>query len=249
MNMLNWNFAVVCFTFLSLLNSEVRGAAEAVADAPDKKVPPVYAPIKDDPLLPRVLLIGDSISIAYTLPVRKLLAKKANLHRPPDNCGPTIKGIEKLDRWLGVEPWDVIHFNFGLHDLKYIGPEDGNLDTPTGHQQVPLSQYEANLRKLAARLKKTGATLIWCSTTPVPKEGTSNRVAGDSVKYNEAALKVMRDNGIAVNDLHAFAKPRLSDIQRPRNVHFTSPGSRILAEQVAASIEAALARRKAATQQ
>lgn len=42
-------------------------------------------PVADDPDLPRVLLIGDSISIGYTKPTRQLLAGKANVHRVPSN--------------------------------------------------------------------------------------------------------------------------------------------------------------------
>ena len=55
---------------------------------------PAMEKITDNPKLPRVLLIGDSISIGYTISVRKLLADKANVHRPPTNCGPTIGGID-----------------------------------------------------------------------------------------------------------------------------------------------------------
>lgn len=46
---------------------------------------PAYREIKDAPGLPRVLLIGDSISIGYTEPVRMELAGKANVHRIPTN--------------------------------------------------------------------------------------------------------------------------------------------------------------------
>jgi len=67
--------------------------------------------------LPRVLLIGDSVSVGYTLAVRKELEGKANVHRPPSNCGSTKIGMRDLDKWLGVGKWDVIHFNWGLHDL------------------------------------------------------------------------------------------------------------------------------------
>ena len=122
-----------------------------------KKAPnPVYAPIKDDPSLPRVLLIGDSISIGYTLPVRALLKGQANVHRPPTNCGPTIRGLQQIDAWIGKKKWDVIHFNWGLHDLKYMGPNGKNLAKPGtegSHQQVPPAEYEQNLHKLVARLK------------------------------------------------------------------------------------------------
>ena len=80
---------------------------------------PAMAEVKDIPGLPRVLLIGDSISIGYTVPVRELLEGVTNVHRPQTNCGPTTKGVDEIDAWLGDGKWDVIHFNFGLHDLKY----------------------------------------------------------------------------------------------------------------------------------
>src|SRR4051794_5451293 len=57
--------------------------------------------VKDDPKLPRVLLIGDSVSGGYTLPTRRALAGKANVHRAPENCGPASNGVKKLDAWLG----------------------------------------------------------------------------------------------------------------------------------------------------
>ncbi len=46
---------------------------------------------------PRVLLIGDSISMGYTLGVRARLAGKANVHRPPENCGDTARGVKSGD--------------------------------------------------------------------------------------------------------------------------------------------------------
>jgi acyl-CoA thioesterase-1 len=52
----------------------------------------------------------------------------------------------------------------------------------------------------------------------------------------------MDENQISINDLHAFALPRLAQIQRPANVHFTEEGSAALASRVAASIERALGR-------
>ena len=43
--------------------------------------------VRDNPALPRVLLIGDSVSRGYTQAVRRALAGKANVHRAPANCG------------------------------------------------------------------------------------------------------------------------------------------------------------------
>jgi acyl-CoA thioesterase-1 len=209
-----------------------------------KQLPnPAMAKIEDVPGLPRVLLIGDSISIGYTVPVRELMQGQANVHRPLTNCGPTTKGISELDQWLGSGKWDVIHFNWGLHDLKYVGSQGQNLTAPQApgsRQQVPIDQYEANLQKLVARLKQTGAKLIWRSTTPVPA-GAKGRVVGDSEKYNAIAKKIMDEHNIVIDDQYSFALKRLKEIQRPANVHFTPDGSRVLAKQVVAAVNKALA--------
>ena len=199
--------------------------------------------------LPRVLILGDSISIGYTLPVRAALKGVANVHRIPTNGGPTSKGREHIEDWLGASKWDVIHFNFGLHDLKYLGPKGQNLADPKGegsHQQVPIADYEKNLRTMVARLEKTGAELVWRTTTPVPP-GARGRVVGDSVKYNQAAAKVMKERKIAIDDMYTFCMPRLKEIMRPANVHFTPAGSKALAGRAVVAINAALKRRAASS--
>lgn len=191
------------------------------------------SPVVDLPGLPRVLLIGDSISMGYTLPVRTLLKGKANVHRPPTNCGATSVGLAGLAKWLGDKPWDVIHFNFGLHDAKL---------PPEGNRHAPPEVYEKNLRELVARLKTTRAKLVWAATTPVPNGGvlSPTRRFGSVDEYNRIAKKVMTENSIAINDLNAAIAPRLRELQQPNDVHFTSAGSELLARHVAASIESAL---------
>ena len=215
-----------------LLHADDHSYAQQRAAPRREAVPAAFAPIEDDPALPRVLLIGDSISVGYTLAVREALAGKANVHRPAANCGNTVKGLQYLSQWLGDGQWDVIHFNWGLHDLTSID------DKP----EVTINEYEKNLRELVARLKKTRATLVWCSTTPVPPGRRAPLKPEDVVRYNEVARKIMDENGIAIDDLYAFALPRLKEIQLPTNVHVTPEGSKTLAQQVAASIEAALER-------
>lgn len=218
-----------------LLAATVSAAEKQPAKAPS----PVLAAITDTPGLPRVLLIGDSISMGYTLPVRARIAGRANVHRPPVNCGDTARGVASLDQWLGSGRWDVIHFNFGLHDLKYLDAK-GQLAAPDQGRQVHApAQYEANLRKIVARLQRTGARLIFATTTPVPP-GSQGRVADDAARYNEVAGRVMRELGVAINDLHAVAASDLAKLQRPANVHFTDAGSERLADAVAARITALL---------
>lgn len=196
---------------------------------------PAMEPVTDQPGLPRVLLIGDSISIGYTLPVRDRLKGKVNVHRIPENGGPTTNGTAKLTKWLGTNQWDVIHFNWGLHDLKSMD---------NGKPQVSLEDYEKHLRELVKQLKKTNTKLIWCATTPVPEAKlTPPRKDSDVQAYNAVAKKVMGEHKIAINDLYAYTLPKLVEVQLPANVHFKKEGSEFLARKVVQSIEEALGKR------
>lgn len=193
--------------------------------------------------LPRVLLLGDSVSMGYTLPVRKKLQGIANVHRPAANCCDTTNGLRQLDKWLGNTHWDVIHFNFGLHDLKYHDA-NGKLVAPDkGQQTVPPEQYRKQLREITVRLQATGAKLIFATTTPVPP-GTEGRIAGSEKTYNDIARSVMAELGVPVDDLWAYVVEEQKKnpsgpkaIQFPANVHFNWQGCDQLADQVAASIK------------
>jgi acyl-CoA thioesterase-1 len=226
---------VLLFTLTGIAFLLVATAAEKKpATKPRVKAAPnaAFAKVDDVPGLPRVLLIGDSISIGYTLDVRKLLADKANVHRIAENGGPTKNGVVKLGKWLGDGKWDVIHFNWGLHDLRFM---------PDGKRQVEPAEYEQNLRDLVKQMKATGAKLVWCSTTPVPA-GDLNppRKVADVALYNSIAARVMKDAGVVNDDLYTYAMPKIATIQRPLNVHYTDEGYAFLAQQVAASITAQL---------
>jgi len=211
---------------------------------------PAMAPIEDIKGLPRILLIGDSISIGYTVPAREALRGKANVHRPLTNCGPTTRGLEGLSQWLGNTNWDVIHFNWGLHDLKYLGPNEENLQDPKdpkNHQQVPPKEYEQNLRQLVSQLEKTGAILIWRNTTPVPA-GSKGRVEGDAAAYNDIAKQIMTEHGIEIHDMYGSVKPNMETLMLPNgNVHFTKEGSEKLGNDVADVIMQALQKKAKGT--
>lgn len=224
----------------SLLSAAIDLARIGLNQPLDPALRPALEPVPDLPGLPRVLLLGDSISIGYTREVRSLLAGRANVHRAPENCGPVVYGLERLESWLGSGPWDVIHFNFGLHDLKFLDAAGNYIEPgPSDRPLATIAEYERDLSRLVARLRATGARLIFATTTPVPA-GTVGRVAGSEVAYNAAARRVMDASGVGINDLAAFAAGR-PGLQRPRNVHFTAAGCEALAGQVAATIRAALA--------
>ncbi len=203
--------------------------------------PDPFTPVEDVAGLPRVLLIGDSISMGYTVPVRKLLAGKANVHRIPENGGPTKAGIAKIDAWLGTGKWAVIHFNWGLHDLMFDPASSPN---PAQYEKDQLAQYEKNLRSLAARLKQTGAKLIWASSTPVAEEMSSLRSPSHRAAvvkiYNEVAARIMTENGIPIDDLYTYVEPVQDKMRKPHDVHFGDEGSEFLAKKVAEEIAKAL---------
>jgi lysophospholipase L1-like esterase len=183
--------------------------------------------VKDDPALPRVLLIGDSVSRGYTAAVRTALAGKANVHRAPANCGPTASGIKNIEAWLtdhpGGEKWDVIHFNFGIHD-----------------RGTPVADYTARLEQLVQRMKQTGAKLVWASTTPIPDNPEAKQAAASIVERNAAAAEVMQKHGVAIDDLFGFISPRLAEAQLPKDVHFNAKGYDLLGQKVAESVADAL---------
>jgi len=217
---------------LKKLGLDKANEGETVADS-DSSRNNAMKPIKDDPALPRVLLIGDSISIGYTIPVRELLKDKANVHRIPQNGGATEVGLEKMKSWLGEGKWDVIHFNFGLHDAKYSSETT---------QRATREQYAANLKSLIVQMKATGAKLVFATTTPVPKGGVLSPTRRfDSIEErNKIASALMQEQGVAVDDLYTVVLPLMATVGRENDVHFAPEGYAVLAKAVAKSIETAL---------
>ncbi len=194
-----------------------------------------FANPTDDPELPRVLVIGDSISIGYTPLVRKKLQGKANVHRPKTNCRWSAFGAEKIDEWLGDGNWDVIHFNFGLWD--WYGWSQEEKATP--------ESYGRNLEIIVERMKKTDAKLIFGVTTPpcLAEEVTAKIVVPTEMaeSFNVAAIKVMRKHGVAVNNLYKVIVDRREEFQRNKNdVHYNDQGRKVLANRVSAAIAKSL---------
>lgn len=105
---------------------------------------------------------------------------------------------------------------------------------------MPPEVYAKNLRDIIARLKKTGAKLIFASTTPVPESDAAKYVKDSELPYNEIAKKVTTAEGVTWNDLWSLVKPRQAELQGKRNVHFMPSGSAVMAKQVAEHIRAAL---------
>lgn len=166
-----------------------------------------------------------------------------------DGCG---GGTRCIKQWLGANsstggylPWDVISINFGLHDLGGNGPI----------REVPLSNYTENLKFILNEATKTGAEVIFTTTTPVPANyPPGSRTEKNVVAYNAAATRVASAYCVAVNDLHGAivrACPRsylqdgnCSRLQWPRGVHFVHAGRELCGKVVAKAVVAAMDRAK-----
>lgn len=218
----------------------------------------------DDPKLPRVLVVGDSISMNYHDAAKAKLQGVANYHRVEGNAGPSDRGVSCIELWLGNYRekglhWDLIQFNHGLHDLKqFYDKETGKY----GKHQSSIEQYQENLEKEIAILKRTGATLMWCSTTPVPNNSvgtwdgvTMGRRKDEELVFNKAALEVVkRHPDILINDLNAAVReaaathPEFAGWNKGTDVHFwRRPEQEVVGQAVAREIKGALdhrARRK-----
>lgn len=223
----------------SLLICSAPAAAQNAAD-PDPLQNPFANPT-DDGMRPRVLIIGDSISIGYTTRVRRLLAEEASVHRPNTNCRWSAYGAEHVGEWLGDGSWDVIHFNFGLWD--WYGWSQDVKATP--------ESYAASLDSVVRQLQKTQARLVFAVTTPPcigPEKKVKLVISEDRAQeFNRAALAVMKKHNVAINDLYAVIEGERERWQKGADdVHYTEAGRDRLASAVSAAIRKAMATRSSA---
>ena len=104
-----------------------------------------------------------------------------------------------------LEKWDLIYFNFGLNDVMYHDPATKQVRAmhkdAGGVILTSPEQYAKNLKELVKKFKATGAKLIWASTTPIIGNNGIH-YAGDEIKYNKIAAKVMQANNVTIIDMH-----------------------------------------------
>ncbi len=211
------------FHFLALIVTLLTSAAVAADRGAEKS-------------LPTIVLIGDSIRIGYAPFVTEMLKGKADVVAAKENGGDTTRVISNLEQWAIVHQPTVVHFNCGLHDLKVL--------KKTKKAQVSIEEYEKNLRDIVGRLQKeTKARLIFATTTPIrdklhaKRGGDFDRRESDVKRYNDVALKVMKEKGVEIDDLHAIvAEAGVEKMQRTDGTHYTPDGNKELAKAVVKSV-------------
>ncbi|HEY3837029.1 MAG TPA: SGNH/GDSL hydrolase family protein [Bryobacteraceae bacterium] len=180
----------------------------------------VWFPDSNSHDLPRVALIGDSITRAYFPAVESNLKGKAYVARIATSKAigdPALPGEVTL--FLSEAKFDVVHVNIGMHGWGYSEDE-----------------YRQYLPDLLAAIRKAapGAKLVWASTTPVRKDKdpgpTNQRIAA----RNRIAREFFSSQNIPVDDLAALMAAH-QDLHSD-DVHFNPDGSKLLAEQVSKSV-------------
>lgn len=178
--------------------------------------------------LPRVLLVGDSITRGYFGAVEQHLAGRAYCARlTTSKCVSDPTFNDDLELMLKQYEFSVIHFNNGLHGWGYS--ED---------------QYRDGLLKTVVAVKEHAgdAKLIWVTTTPVREKTNLETFAEqtDRVKVrNKLAAEIMSQQQIPTNDLFELVKDH-SEWTSGDGVHFNGQGNEALAKQVAESVTESL---------
>jgi hypothetical protein len=188
--------------------------------------------------LPRVLLLCDFVTINSGYLVRQKLAGKANVEVSMTTGRQTQTEWPTYEASFRFGKFDVIHFSCGLHIIAL--PSEVN---PQQQPHIEPSEYEKGVRACVAFLKKTQAKLIFSTMTTAPEEAQVDA-------YNKIAIKVMKENGIFINDLNADIGPALTKLQRPLSPEwkrigsefYTDEGIKVLGDAVVKSISTALAK-------
>lgn len=196
--------------------------------------------VVDNPCLPRVLLIGDSISIDYTPDTREILKGKANIHRPACNCMFSGHVAANIKSWLGEGKWDVVHFNAGIWDCHFVD-KNGNILRgladdyyDTDKIRTSQAQYKENLNTIIDAILATGAKPVFATTTTIPRWNDKQRAYLKSL--NEIAKELMYYKQVQVDDLYSYSLPHLKEWQLTDQVHFNPLGKEMLARKVSAEI-------------
>ena len=184
----------------------------------------------------RVLLIGDSLRMGYCEEVKRLLADRAEVIYPGENCCSTQFVWMRLLSWpnlCGTENISVVHFNCGQWDVSQF--------FDCGEPLTSLAEYEKNLRCIVKTLRKlfSNAVVIFATTTPMnPRypESPHPRTTQDIIRYNDAAKRIMKEMNVGINDLFSVCEPWGEEYYIDY-CHLTQKGYSILAERVAEFIK------------
>jgi hypothetical protein len=174
--------------------------------------------------LPRVLLMGDSITRGYFAEVEKHLTGKAYCARlTTSKCVSDPFFPDEVQLLLKQYRFAVIHFNNGLHGWGYS--ED---------------QYRTGLLRLMDTFKDhaAGAKLVWATTTPIRNSGNLEQISERTERVkarNQGAAEIMKERGVPTDDLYGLVEAH-PEFFSGDGVHYNGKGREVQGKQVAESV-------------
>jgi hypothetical protein len=180
---------------------------------------------------PKLLIIGDSISVRYALFVRKELSglfevQHACSHGGWCNNGQTDAILGNMKNYFRDGDADVTTFNSGIHDMTF----EDQTTCDSKSLRIPPNQYQRNIDVIDSYLKAHSKIVIWVDTTNVPVGVCATNTLKS--QYNAIAEKIAHEHGFYVLNID-------SKFQEQKNFHFTEKGYEYLAKQVSNCIRIA----------
>jgi sialate O-acetylesterase len=203
----------------------------------------------EDPRLPRILIIGDSISGHYINPVREGMRGRANVigessmrtngwrSMEPDfyRADWASRG-DNLKNFLNARgPFDIVHFNNGIHNFSRANPGD----------EKP---YAEQLRTVVSIIRASGAVCLFANSTGTIGDNTiknSPNYLTNCKAFNAAAEKVMAELNVPVTDIFGATQPRITELISQDLIHLKAEADPIMAGAIIARLNEALDKLKA----
>jgi len=209
-----------------------------------------YTPRSDlgieDPRLPRILIIGDSISAHYLYEVRDLMQGKANVigessmskegtwdsMRPNFFRSDSASKGDDLKNFLAARgPFDIVHFNNGIHNFAGAKPGD----------EKP---YAEQLRTVVATIRESGAVCLFANSTGTIGDNMIPRFPNylsNCQRFNAAAEAVMKELNVPVTDIYGLMQPRIEELISTDLIHPKAAAKPLMAELIATRLNETLA--------
>jgi len=224
-------FTAILFPLLALLCSPLLAA-----DAPKETDSRLHADGKGwrldkaritDPKRPRVLLIGDSILNGYLKTTAAALEGKAYVDAWVNPYCQSEHTNKVLAEVLANGPYDVVHFNMGLH-----GWQEGRIKPGTFE---PLTKAYVEVLKTSL----PSAKFIWASSTPVTVKDKPGDLDAEInpiiIEHNRLVAKVMAEMNVSVNDFYTLLVDKRA-LARGDRFHWTAPAYQMLSDLATSSI-------------
>ena len=192
----------------------------------------------------RVLLLGDSIRMGYDEYVKELLAGEFEVvYDDVDNGRFAAYTLWQANQFFkNYGRFDVVHWNNGYWDM--------NAEAPMTEAIHPVDEYVYFLGRILKEIRRNGAVPVFATTTPILSKEAAAEVTVEGItpfvydnewvrKYNEAAVKFMKSEGVMINDLYALCSEDRHFYKCPDLLHLTEEGYRRCAEKTAQTIREA----------